>query len=34
MTFADFMFKQGLIKVRPASWKEMFFSEVHAAEGS
>lgn len=34
MTFADFMFRQGLIKVRPASWKEMFFPELHAALGS
>jgi len=33
-TFANFMFKQGLIKVRPASWKDMFFPEIHAAAGS
>jgi NitT/TauT family transport system substrate-binding protein len=34
MTFADFMFKQGLIKVRPASWKDMFFPEVYDLSGS
>jgi NitT/TauT family transport system substrate-binding protein len=33
-TFANFMHKQGLIKVRPDSWKDMFFPEVHAAPGS
>jgi NitT/TauT family transport system substrate-binding protein len=33
-TFANFMFKQGLIKVRPESWKDMFFPEIHAAAGS
>jgi NitT/TauT family transport system substrate-binding protein len=33
-TFAEFMFKQGLIKQRPASWKDMFFPEIHAAAGS
>ena len=27
-------FKQGLIKVRPASWQEMFFPEVHGQPGS
>jgi len=34
MTFANFMFKQGLIKLRPASWKDMFFPEIHDAPGS
>jgi len=34
MTFADFMFKQGLIKARPASWKEMVFPELYALPGS
>ena len=33
-TFADFMFKQSLIKQRPDSWKDMFFPEIHAAAGS
>jgi NitT/TauT family transport system substrate-binding protein len=33
-TFANFMFKQGLIKARPDSWKDMFFPEVHDGAGS
>jgi len=34
MTFADFMFKQGLIKTRPGSWKDMFFPEIYDLPGS
>jgi sulfonate transport system substrate-binding protein len=34
MTFADFMFKQGLIKTKPASWKDMFFPELYGQPGS
>jgi len=34
MTFAEFMHKQGLIKTRPDTWKDMFFPELHAAAGS
>jgi sulfonate transport system substrate-binding protein len=34
LTFADFMFRQGLIKTRPASWKEMFFPELYGLPGS
>ncbi len=34
MTFANFMAKQGLIKVRPNSWKDMFFPEVYDLPGS
>jgi hypothetical protein len=34
MTFADFMYKEGLIKVRPSSWKDMFFPEVYDLPGS
>jgi NitT/TauT family transport system substrate-binding protein len=34
MTFADFMFKEGLIKTRPNSWKDMFFPEVYDLPGS
>jgi sulfonate transport system substrate-binding protein len=34
MTFAQFMFKQGLIKTRPESWKDMFFPELYAQPGS
>jgi NitT/TauT family transport system substrate-binding protein len=33
-TFADFMFKQGLTKTKPDSWKDMFFPEVHDQPGS
>jgi NitT/TauT family transport system substrate-binding protein len=34
MTFANFMFRQGLIKVQPSSWKDLFFPEIHADSGS
>jgi NitT/TauT family transport system substrate-binding protein len=34
MTFADFMFKEGLIRIRPNSWKDMFFPEVADLPGS
>lgn len=34
MTFANFMFRQGLIKVQPSSWKDLFFAEIHAGAGS
>jgi NitT/TauT family transport system substrate-binding protein len=34
MRFADFMFKAKSIPIRPASWTELFFPEVHALPGS
>jgi NitT/TauT family transport system substrate-binding protein len=34
MVFANFMFKTGLIKTRPASWKEFFFPVVHSLPGT
>jgi NitT/TauT family transport system substrate-binding protein len=34
MTFADFMFKEGLIRIRPNAWKDMFFPEVYDLPGS
>jgi len=34
MKYADFMAGIGSIKKRPASWKDMFFPEIHAAPGS
>ena len=34
VTFANFMNERGLIKVRPASWKDMFFPEIQADPGS
>jgi NitT/TauT family transport system substrate-binding protein len=32
--FADFMFKTGAIKTRPASWKDYTFEELHTQAGS
>ena len=34
MTFAKFMAKQGIIKVAPVSWQDMFFPEVQNLPGS
>ncbi len=34
MKYADFMHKVGSIKTKPASWKDMFFPNVHALKGS
>ena len=31
---ADFMYRVGTIKLKPASWKEMFFPEIHQLPGS
>jgi NitT/TauT family transport system substrate-binding protein len=33
-TYADFMHEIGAVKVKPASWKDMFFPEVHSLPGS
>jgi ABC-type nitrate/sulfonate/bicarbonate transport system substrate-binding protein len=32
--YADFMHSVGTIKVKPASWKDLFFPEVHGLPGS
>jgi NitT/TauT family transport system substrate-binding protein len=32
--YTDFLFKIGSIKVKPASWKDLFFPEIHALAGS
>jgi NitT/TauT family transport system substrate-binding protein len=32
--YAEFMHAVGTIKVKPTSWKDLFFSEVHALPGS
>jgi NitT/TauT family transport system substrate-binding protein len=32
--YAEFMFKRGRIKVAPASWKDMFWPEIHHMDGS
>jgi NitT/TauT family transport system substrate-binding protein len=34
MKFAEFMFKTKMIKDPPASWKDVFFPEVHGEAGS
>jgi NitT/TauT family transport system substrate-binding protein len=34
MKYVDFMAKVGAIKVKPDSWKELFFPNIHGAAGS
>jgi NitT/TauT family transport system substrate-binding protein len=34
LSFMDFMVKTGVIKTRPASWKDIFFPEIHDLPGS
>ncbi|MGE0750395.1 MAG: ABC transporter substrate-binding protein [Variibacter sp.] len=34
MKYANFMADIGTLKMRPASWKELFFPEIHAVEGN
>jgi len=34
MKYADFMYAHGLIKVKPTSWRDVFFPEVHDLPGS
>ena len=34
MKYVDFMAKVGSIKVKPDSWKDLFFPNVHGAAGS
>ena len=34
MKYADFMYAHGLIKVKPTTWKDVFFPEVHDLPGS
>ncbi|MEO8739312.1 MAG: ABC transporter substrate-binding protein [Casimicrobiaceae bacterium] len=34
MQMVDFMYKAGTIKVKPASWKDMFFPNAHSMPGS
>ena len=34
MKYVDFMFKVGVVKVRPDSWKDLFFPNIHGAAGS
>jgi len=32
--YSDFLFKTGAIKVKPESWKDLFFDDIHAEGGS
>ena len=32
--FSDFQFRVGVIKTRPANWKDLFFPEIHQKNGS
>ena len=34
MQQADFMYRKGVIKVRPEFWKELFFPSLHASAES
>jgi NitT/TauT family transport system substrate-binding protein len=34
MKYAEFMHSVGSIKTMPASWKDLFFAEVHGLPGS
>jgi NitT/TauT family transport system substrate-binding protein len=34
MKYVDFMYKVGSIKVKPDSWKDLFFPNIHGAAGS
>ncbi len=34
MKYADFMYKTGAIKVKPETWQDLFFPNVHALPGS
>jgi NitT/TauT family transport system substrate-binding protein len=34
MKFADFMHKTDALKIKPASWRDVFFPELHSEDGS
>jgi NitT/TauT family transport system substrate-binding protein len=34
MKYADFMYAHGLVKVKPTSWKDVFFPEIHDLPGN
>jgi NitT/TauT family transport system substrate-binding protein len=34
MKYAEFMHAVGSIKIKPGSWKDLFFPEVHGLPGS
>jgi NitT/TauT family transport system substrate-binding protein len=34
MKYADFMYESGLLKIHPASWKDVFFPDIHDEPGN
>jgi NitT/TauT family transport system substrate-binding protein len=34
MAYADFMSRTGMIPVKPESWKDAFFEEIHGRPGN
>jgi len=34
MKMVDFIYKTGGIKIKPASWKDLFFANMHDLQGS
>jgi NitT/TauT family transport system substrate-binding protein len=34
MVYAEFLHKIGRLKNKPASWKDLFFPEIHDLKGS
>ena len=34
MKYVEFMHRTGTLKVKPSSWKDMFFPNAHAMPGS
>ena len=34
MKYAEFMQRVGMVKIKPASWKELYFPNVHNLPGS
>ncbi len=34
MEYASFMYDVGIVKAVPATWKDLFFPEIHGVDGS
>ena len=34
LQYAEQMFKTGVIKTKPSSWKDVFFAEAHSLPGN
>jgi hypothetical protein len=34
LQYAEQMFKTGVIKIKPSSWKDVFFAEAHGLPGT